>query len=145
MWMGNAVRGRARQVGEIVTSASLDSGAVVPKSVRRGARTPATATPPVPAEPSPAAAASESSGPFTLQVSGDLDFDTAFDERQRLQALTGFEGWVVRSPDGGGRYRVVVGAYRSHKRATAAANMLLNSRTLPDVTVIPLPPRNVRQ
>jgi hypothetical protein len=62
-----------------------------------------------------------------------------------MHQLTGFEGWVVTAPDGGGPYRIVLGAYRSHARATSAADMLLRSKTLRDVTVVPLPPRSERR
>jgi len=63
-----------------------------------------------------------------------------------MQQLTGFQGWVVDAAGGGGKpYRIVLGVYRSRARATAAANMLLNSKTLRDVTVVPLPPRNARR
>jgi cell division protein FtsN len=63
-----------------------------------------------------------------------------------MQALTGFQGWVATSSvDGNESYRVVLGVYRSEERATAAANMLLKSRTLPSVTVVSLPPQSARQ
>jgi hypothetical protein len=79
-------------------------------------------------------------------VGGYYDVGTALDERSRLQQLTGFEGWVVDAPDDREHpYRVVLGAYRSVERATGAANLLLRSKTLPNVTVVPLPPRSTRQ
>jgi hypothetical protein len=63
-----------------------------------------------------------------------------------MQQLTGFEGWVVDAADDGGKlYRIVLGIYRSRARATAAANMLLNSKTLSEVAVVSLPPRSTRR
>lgn len=62
-----------------------------------------------------------------------------------MQELTGIEGWVVPAAEGEEGYRVVLGAYRSRERAEGAANMLMNSRTLRNVTVVPLPPRSARQ
>ena len=82
-------------------------------------------------------------GPFTLDVGGYADLQDAIDERDRAQLLTGFEGWVIPADDGH-KHRVVVGAYRSHARATSAANMLIRSRTLKRVSVVPLPPRDER-
>jgi type II secretory pathway predicted ATPase ExeA len=85
-------------------------------------------------------------GPFGLDVGGYRDLESAYERRDRLQELTGFQGWVVPAPSGSDRpYRIVLGAYRSRERATGAANMLLRSRTLSDVTVVPLPPRSERQ
>ena len=86
---------------------------------------------------------STSSRFFTIDAGGYSDLETALGERDRLQSLTGFRGWVVPATEGG--YRVVLGTYRSQERATAAAKMLLNSQTLSDVTVVPLPPRSERQ
>ncbi len=84
--------------------------------------------------------------PYTLDVCGTADLESALDQRDRMQELTGIEGWVVAAAGGGDEpYRIVLGAYRSHERATAAANMLLNSRTLSDVKVVPLPPRSARR
>ena len=85
-------------------------------------------------------------GPYTLDVGGYEDLQTALDQRDRMRNLAGLDGWVVAAPDGGGRpYRIVLGIYRNYERATAAANMLLRSRTLHDVTVVPLPPKRARQ
>jgi hypothetical protein len=81
-----------------------------------------------------------------LDVGGYVDLESAIADRERMQQLTGFQGWVVDAAEGGGRpYRIVLGVYRSRARATAAANMLLNSRTLRGVTVVPLPPRSARR
>ena len=83
---------------------------------------------------------------YTLDVGGNLSLEAAYEQRDRMQALTGFEGWVVPDPNDGERtYRVVLNAYRSRQRAESAAHMLLNSRTLPNVTVVPLPPKDVRR
>jgi len=83
---------------------------------------------------------------YTIDAGGAPDLKSAFDRRDRLQQLTGFEGWVVPGEEGSREpFRVVLGAYRSEERATSAANMLLNSRTLSGVSVIPLPARSVRQ
>ncbi len=83
---------------------------------------------------------------YTLDVGGYLDLESALEQRDRMHTLTGIEGWVVTAADDGGNtYRIVLGAYRSYERATAAADMLLNTKTLSDVTVVPLPSRRVRQ
>jgi general secretion pathway protein A len=82
--------------------------------------------------------------PFTLDVGGYGSLDNAFQERDRLQRLTGFQGWVVPDPNGSG-YRVVLNSFRSRERAESAAHMLMNSRTLSRVTVVPLPARDARQ
>jgi hypothetical protein len=85
-------------------------------------------------------------GPFTLQVEEVFDLQDAFSERERLQALTGIEGWVVPAREGSADpHRIVLGAYRSLARATNAANMLKRSRTLASVAVISLPSRSARQ
>jgi cell division protein FtsN len=87
-----------------------------------------------------------SRGPYTLDVGGFRDLDRALEERDRMQRLTGFEGWVVTEAPGEDKpYRVVLGIYRSRQRATAAANMLLNSRTLHYVSVETLPSKSQRQ
>lgn len=100
---------------------------------------------PVASETQPAASAgSRRSGPYTLEVGTYADFQTASDERDRVSSLTGFEGWVVPAAEGG-PYRVMVGAYRNEERAQSSANHLLRSRTLPSVTVVPLPPKETRQ
>ena len=84
--------------------------------------------------------------PYTLDVGGYADLERALDQRERMQELTGIQGWVVPSDDrAGAAYRIVLGAYRSPERATAAANMLMNSRTLSDVTVVRLPPQSTRR
>jgi hypothetical protein len=83
---------------------------------------------------------------FTIDVGGAPDLDTALARRDHLQQLTGIEGWVVPGEEGGAEpYRIVLGMFRSEDRATSASNMLLNSRTLTAATVVPLPPRRVRQ
>ena len=41
--------------------------------------------------------------------------------------------------------RVVLGIYRTRERAESAASMLLRSRTLDQVTVVPLPSRRARR
>lgn len=93
-----------------------------------------------------AVAAPVARGPHTLEVAGPIGYERAFEERERLQLLTGFEGWVVPAAgEGSGKYRVVLGIYRSHQRASAVAEMLLTSRTLDRVHVVPLPPRSQRQ
>jgi len=104
------------------------------------------------AAPSPAAVEApgqdrptmKSRGPFTLDVGRYRDLDDAFDQRNRMEELTGFQGWVVPAPEGRG-YRIVLNAYRSYARATSAANMLLRSKTLRNVTVVPLPPKSQRR
>ena len=146
MRAGGVSRNRARQAPGVVTAATApaDPGK---------AAAPVTRAPSGPSEPSRStdtaaerqeAATPKSRQPYTLLVGGEFDMESAFEARDRMQALTGFEGWIVPAPDGGGMYCIVLGAYRSHERATGAANMLLKSRTLPDVTVVPLPPQGKR-
>jgi type II secretory pathway predicted ATPase ExeA len=85
-------------------------------------------------------------GPYTIEVGARLDLDRAFEERRRLQDLTGIEGWVVPSSDPDAHsYRVVLGIFRSYAKTRSAAEMLVRSRTLPRATVVTLPPRGVRQ
>jgi cell division protein FtsN len=157
MRAGSLARSRAGQVGAAVTATTAPQGADKASStapqdadkasspdVSRSGRT-ARATSPVPVgERRPGGSTTRSRGPYTLEVGGYSDFENALYQRDRMQELTGFEGWVVPSADGSS-YRVVLGAYRSHERATGAANMLLNSRTLSNVTVVPLPPRSQRR
>src|SRR6185436_19863150 len=94
-------------------------------------------------ESAPVEASPDQKGPFTIDVGGYSELQTAIDERDRMQLLTGFEGWVIPADDGH-RHRVVVGAYRNHARAASAASMLLRSRTLSRAVVVPLPPRDQR-
>ena len=85
-------------------------------------------------------------GRWTLQVASASDLQSAFDERDRAEELAGIEGWVVPAPEGSSApHRVVLGIYRSHARASAAAKMLLSSRTLPSVSIVPLPKRDARR
>ena len=103
--------------------------------------------PPSP-EPAPQAPApvERTRGPFTLEVGQDLDLQAAFDRRDRVQELVGIEAWVVPSPEGSAEpNRVVLGIYRTRERAESAASMLLRSRTLDQVTVVPLPSRRARR
>ncbi|OGF08475.1 MAG: hypothetical protein A2W00_01260 [Candidatus Eisenbacteria bacterium RBG_16_71_46] len=103
------------------------------------------APPPAPVEePRQDRPTTKSRGPFTLDVGGYRDLEDAFDQRNRMEELTGFQGWVVPAPEGRG-YRIVLNAYRSYARATSAANMLLRSKTLRNVTVVPLPPKSQRR
>ena len=86
----------------------------------------------------------ERAGPYSIDVGAVPDRLTAMDERQRLSSLTGFEGFLIPSPDGSS-YRILLGAYRSQARAQSAADMLLRSKTLARATVVPLPPKDQRQ
>jgi type II secretory pathway predicted ATPase ExeA len=84
-------------------------------------------------------------GRYTLDVGAVAALQDAFDERYRLHELTGIEGWVISPPEGSGKpYRIVLGIYRSFDRANSAANMLMRSKTLRNVVVVPLPPRSTR-
>ena len=68
----------------------------------------------------------------------DLAADTRVDAGKGLA--------IVPAADGGSTtYRVVLGAFSSHERAAGAAKMLLDSKTLSDVNIVPLPPRSARQ
>ncbi len=112
--------------------------------------TPPVVTPPT-SEPAPAteadaAAVAPPHGPYTLDPGLALDMQTALEQRDRLQSLTGIQGWVVPNADPtAGTYRVVLGVFRSYTKATAAADMLVRSRTLDNVQVVALPPRRARQ
>lgn len=103
-------------------------------------RAPATRTDAAPERPrSP-------TGRWTLEVSADESLDRAFEERDRAEQLAGIEGWVVPAPEGSGApHRIVLGIFRSYDRANAAARMLLTSKTLPAVRVVPLPRRGDRR
>ena len=91
-------------------------------------------------------ASPRSKGPFTLEVGNYLDLERAFNERARMQALTGIEGWVIPAPENGSDpHRVVLGIYSSYDRANSAARMLRASNTLGSVTVTPLPRRSARR
>ena len=90
------------------------------------------------------AANARSRQPFTLDVGGFGSLENASEQRDRLQRLTGFQGWIVPESNGSG-YRVVLNSFRSRERAESAAHMLMNSRTLGHVTVVQLPTRDVRQ
>jgi type II secretory pathway predicted ATPase ExeA len=95
--------------------------------------------------PAPEAPAEIIRGPYTLEVGSYPDLQVALDERDRMQALTGIESWVVQPPEGSPEpNRVVVGIYRARRRADATAGMLLRSKTLPEATVIHMPPRSSR-
>lgn len=127
---GGRAHGPASQVGGVAASAGAASD-----SASRA-----------PAAPRKAGSKSKSSRLHTLDVGGYPDFDRANEELARVQELTGIEGWVVPTTDGDGEgYRVVLGAYSSTDRAQGAANMLLKSKTLKNVSVVPLPPRSVRR
>ncbi|MGH7741404.1 MAG: hypothetical protein ACRENS_05215, partial [Candidatus Eiseniibacteriota bacterium] len=85
-------------------------------------------------------------GPYTIDTGQHLELERAFDERERMQGLTGIQGWVVPAGDASeGKFDVVLGVFRSYARAKSAADMLMKSRTLSDVAVITLPPRHTRQ
>jgi hypothetical protein len=82
---------------------------------------------------------------YTLAVGEVGDLQAAFDERDRIQVLTGMNTWVVPAADSSGPHRIVLGIYSSTTRAQGAAKMLVRSRTLPAATVVPLPKRSARQ
>lgn len=121
------------------------------------ARTPVPSAPAAaaPARPAPApappgadeaAAAAPGRGPFTIEVAASRNLQLALDERNRLEELTGIEGWVVPAPAGGDApHRVVIGVYGSYERARRAADMLVRTRTLPAAAVAPLPPPDARR
>lgn len=149
---GGLARNRAGQQAGVTTSASAtQAGDKAASSEKRASsaasRSKSSVAPLASAEEAPPdGATTMSKGPYTLDVGGFRDFDRALEQRDRLQQLTGFEGWVVTTVAGESRpFRVVLGIYRNRQRATAAADMLLNSKTLGYVTVVPLPPRSTRQ
>jgi hypothetical protein len=148
--MGGLARNRTRQVAQVTSPAAAPreperkSNAKAPAVRRETAR--AMVAPPPVDESRPDVPPASPQQTYTLDVCGFSDEQTAVDQRDRLQELTGFQGWVVTPADGGSTpFHVVLGAYRSYERAAAAAQMLKSSRTLSDVTVVPLPPRGERQ
>gem|GEM_PF-2011818 len=97
-----------------------------------------------PEAPPPALA--ERRGPFTVEVAASHDPQAAFDERGRLEDLTGIEGWVIPPREGSdGPHRIVLGIYGTYERARRAADMLVNTRTLGAAEVVPLPPARDRR
>ena len=159
MRAGGLARNRAGQVAAGTSAATQEAaGTAVTKSAaaRRPSRRRAAA-PEAPATESPAATATPDAAgetrvedsianarpPFSLDVGGYSDPDVALNQRDRVQTLTGMEAWVVPTTGDGG-YRIVLGIYRSYERATSAANMLIRSKTLSNVTVIRTPPRSQR-
>lgn len=91
-------------------------------------------------------AVASSRGPFSIDVGGAGDLQSALVERDRVQALTGIQTWVATAPEGAAQpYRIVVGAFRARARAASAAQMLLRSRTLGEARVIPLPRASDRE
>jgi MSHA biogenesis protein MshM len=82
---------------------------------------------------------------YTIAIGEFADLQSAFDERDRIQELTRMDTWVVPATNDGELHRIVLGIYRSQERAEAAANMLLDSRTLDVATVVALPKRSARQ
>lgn len=134
--------------GAATTAASAPRGAgpvpapAVPVAVTRA---PAARPPASEGGPPEDVAAVSPNGRYTLDVGGYPDLQACLDERDRLQELTGIEGWVIPSPEGAaGPPRIVLGIYRSRERAVAAAHMLVSSQTLGQVAVVPLPPRGSR-
>ena len=149
MRAGSLARNRAGQAAGAVTNAGAPQAsheAPSPAATQAATR-PAVVETTEPVAPRRADRPTKNSRQvYAIDVGRFADIQTALDQRNRLQHLTGFEGWVVDAADGGARpYRVLLGAYRSSERATSAANMLLRSKTLGDVTVVPLPPKSVRQ
>ena len=149
MRAGGAFRGRTRQAAGVVTVAGVppDSARA---SVAAVGQLPAITTEAVgpvrTRDPRPGAPDTRPKQPYTIEVGGEFDLATALEQRERMQQLTGFEGWIVPVTDGASEtYRIVLGAYRSEERATSAASMLMRSRTLRNVTVGPLPPRSDRR
>jgi hypothetical protein len=140
LWAGGIARNRAAQVTGAVTTSDA------PHDPRAGSRAAGAPHQARAGEPRSVASAMRPKGPFALDVGGYVDLDTALFERDRMQQLTGFEGWVIDAADGASEpYRIVLGVYRSRARATAAADMLLHSKTLKNVTVVPLPPPGKRR
>jgi general secretion pathway protein A len=101
---------------------------------------PRVTTVPVTASLAASAPAAESRGPFTVEVGEYADAQQAYTQRDRVEAKTHIHTWVVPAPEGSNApNRVVLGIYRQRRKAEAAANMLLTSRTLHEATVIPMP------
>jgi cell division protein FtsN len=134
---GGRAKNHAAQ--EVVTSATApqETESSAPKSDSRKAASP-------PATSADEAPKPRGNGPFTVDVGGPYDYSIALDQRDRLQALTGIEGYVIPSANGEA-YRVVLGAYRSYERASSAANMLVRSRTLRYANVVTLPAKEARR
>jgi len=87
---------------------------------------------------------SSPTGRYTIEVGGSSDFQSAIEERDRLQLLTGIQGWVIPAEGGQGINRVVLGIYSVQSRAQAAANMLVRSRTLRKAAVVAMPKASAR-
>jgi septal ring-binding cell division protein DamX len=146
---GGLSRSRAGQAEGVATTADSqqDAGkASSSRALKTGASSARAASATRSAERASIGSTARSKRPYTLDVGGYDDLESALDARVRMQDLTGFEGWVVTANEGGVEtYRIVLGVYRSHARATAATRMLLDTRTLREVTVVPLPPQSSRQ
>ncbi len=142
---GGHARSGTAPVATVTSTAGVPQGGEPAPSTAGPKSSSRAAAPSLKAPVAEASSVPSSKGPYALEVGQYIDFDRALDERDRLQALTGFEGWVVPSSQNGGTtYRIVLGVYRSYGRAQGAANMLLRSRTLKSVTVVPLPPKSAR-
>ena len=140
---GAATTGSAPQAGDKAATQERGSSPAASRSGSGGAE---VTPPPAVEERRVDDPSAGSRGPFTIDVGGFREFERALEQRDRLQRLTGFEGWVISAARGEERpYRVVLGVYRNRQRATDAANMLVNSRTLPYAVAVPLPPRSARR
>lgn len=98
-----------------------------------------------PAGSAPAAAAPAASNPdqlWAVDVGTHPDAGIAGMDRERLVEATGLKGWLVRAANG---YRVVLGIYSTRERAERGANLLMGGNLVEQATVVPLPPRSVRQ
>lgn len=152
------IRATERTRGRVAMGRVAATASVAPQSERTtSSRVPAPQAPIHHAITAPPASADEQTsgrptavaiprGPYTLDTGVHLDLQSAVDERERLLALTGIQGWVAPVKDSvSEEYRVVLGIFRSYERAQAAANMLMRSNTLPSVEVVSLPPKSTRQ
>jgi hypothetical protein len=145
---GNARSHAARPLGSATTTRvePPPASTTTPRAPESGTHAAGRTVAKSPGEAPPVADPVVPKGPYTLDTGGRHDLWMALDERARIQELTGIEGWVVPAGEPeADEYKVVLGVYRSHRRALAAAEMLMKSRTLRKVTVITLPPRSTRQ
>jgi len=146
---GGLARKGAGRADTLATTANAPQPVVKAPSSRaskaRARVVPAT-SPASEAERASEGTAARAKGPWTIDVGGYLDLQYALAERDRMQALTGIQAWVIPAPEGGSEpHRIVVGMYRSRERADRAANMLVSTKTLSEVAVVPLPPPGARR
>ncbi len=79
---------------------------------------------------------------LTVDVANFLLEERAIEERDRLAAESGLQGWIVNESDGS--YRIVLGVFSTSDRAESAATALLDRGLVTQALVVPLPSRRLR-